>query len=140
MSVTAGVSDVALATRDKLNGKINPKKVKFYWPGKSPEWANEADEDGDIKMSKMDILEKTFPSHDGASDPALRDNPRLPRLAVSRIDNRNEASARPLENSAAEIVGRSPGWTRIPLISRIQGVRRQNLKVVHCWMIRRSLV
>ncbi|CAI0433307.1 unnamed protein product [Linum tenue] len=67
--------------------------MKWYWPGKSPEWADEADEDGDIRMFKMDILEKAFPSHDGASDPALRDNPRLRRLAVSRIDNRNEARA-----------------------------------------------
>ncbi|CAI0384941.1 unnamed protein product [Linum tenue] len=104
MSVTAGVSDAALATRDKLKGKINPTKVKRYWPGKAPEWADEADEDGDIRMSKMDILEKAFPSHDGASDPALRDDPRLRRLAVSRIDNRDEARADHRRIRQAEII------------------------------------
>ncbi|KAJ6795060.1 microfibrillar-associated protein 1-like [Iris pallida] len=39
MSVTAGVSEAAIAVRDKLRGKIGQTKVKRYWPGKAPEWA-----------------------------------------------------------------------------------------------------
>ncbi|GMP55116.1 hypothetical protein CsSME_00020032 [Camellia sinensis var. sinensis] len=41
MSVTAGVSDTVIAIRDKLRGKIGQTKVKRYWPGKAPEWADD---------------------------------------------------------------------------------------------------
>ncbi|KAI3437192.1 uncharacterized protein J3R85_005622 [Psidium guajava] len=62
MSVTAGVSVtvIAVRVRDKLRGKIGQAKVKRYWPGKVPKWANEADEEGDIRMTKAVALQKAF--------------------------------------------------------------------------------
>ncbi|CAN6979264.1 unnamed protein product [Brassica oleracea var. botrytis] len=52
MPVTAGVSEAALATRAKLRGEIGQTKVKRYWPGKAPEWADEPEEDEDVRMQK----------------------------------------------------------------------------------------
>ncbi|KAG9136669.1 hypothetical protein Leryth_004450 [Lithospermum erythrorhizon] len=56
MSVTAGVSDTIIAIREKLRGKIGQTKVKRYWPGKAPEWAEEVDEEGDIRMTRSAAL------------------------------------------------------------------------------------
>uniref|UniRef100_A0A5B7C622 Putative microfibrillar-associated protein 1-like n=1 Tax=Davidia involucrata TaxID=16924 RepID=A0A5B7C622_DAVIN len=103
MSVTAGVSDTVIAVRDKLRGKIGQTKVKRYWPGKAPEWADDADEDGDIKMARVAALEKAFPSQED-SDNVRRDDPRLRRLAESRIDNREEVRADHRRIRQAEIV------------------------------------
>ncbi|KAH6790458.1 microfibrillar-associated protein-like protein [Perilla frutescens var. frutescens] len=90
MSVTAGVSDTVIAVRDKLRGKIGQTKVKRYWPGKAPEWADENDEGGDIRMTRgAAALEKAFPNNEG-SVVTRKDDPRLRRLAQSRIDNRDE--------------------------------------------------
>ncbi|KAJ8763139.1 hypothetical protein K2173_025524 [Erythroxylum novogranatense] len=105
MSVTAGVSDTALAVREKLRGKIGSTKVKRYWPGKAPEWADEADEDGDITMARAAAVERYFPSQDD-SDVARRDDPRLRRLAESRIDNRDEVRAEHRRIRQPEIVSR----------------------------------
>ncbi|KAL4354783.1 hypothetical protein GQ457_06G013200 [Hibiscus cannabinus] len=103
MSVTAGVSDTVIAIRDKLRGKIGQTKVKRYWPGKAPEWADDADEDEDISMARSAALEKAFPSHE---DPGivLKDDPRLRRLAESRVDNRDEIRADHRRIRQAEIV------------------------------------
>ncbi|BBG98203.1 microfibrillar-associated protein-related protein [Prunus dulcis] len=75
-----------------LRGKIGQTKVKRYWPGKAPEWADDADEDGDIRMSAAASLEKAFPTEE-YSDVVRKDDPRLRRLAESRIDNREDARA-----------------------------------------------
>ncbi|XP_028956345.1 uncharacterized protein [Malus domestica] len=98
MSVTAGVSDTVIAVRDKLRGKIGQTKVKRYWPGKAPEWADDADEDGEFRMSKV----PGFPTHD--SDIVRKDDPRLRRLAESRIDNREDVRADHRRIRQAEIV------------------------------------
>ncbi|CAK9188514.1 unnamed protein product [Ilex paraguariensis] len=103
MSVTAGVSDAIIAIRDKLRGKIGQTKVKRYWPGKAPEWADDADEDGDIQMARAVALDKAFPSHEDL-DIGKRDDPRLRRLAESRIDNREEIRADHRRIRQAEIV------------------------------------
>ncbi|EOY10485.1 hypothetical protein QUC31_009971 [Theobroma cacao] len=103
MSVTAGVSDTIIAIRDKLRGKIGQTKVKRYWPGKAPEWADDADEEGDIRMARAVALEKAFPSRDD-SDVVRKDDPRLRRLAESRIDNRDEIRADHRRIRQAEIV------------------------------------
>lgn len=103
MSVTAGVNDTVIAIRDKLKGKIGQTKVKRYWPGKVPEWADAADEDGDIRMSKAAALEQAFPAQDD-SDIARKDDPRLRRLAENRIDNREEVRADHRRIRQAEIV------------------------------------
>lgn len=65
-------------------------KVKRYWPGKSPEWADkDADEeDGDIRTA----LERAFPSRDNV-DVTGKDDPRLRRLAESNFDNKQEVRA-----------------------------------------------
>ncbi|KAJ4825415.1 hypothetical protein Tsubulata_030909 [Turnera subulata] len=115
MSVTAGVSDTALAVRDKLRGKIGQTKVKRYWPGKAPDFpegavrperVDDSDEDGDIVMARADALEKAFPSRDSYFDvgAARKDDPRLRRLAESRIDNREEVRADHRRIRQAEIV------------------------------------
>ncbi|KAI5333922.1 PREDICTED: microfibrillar-associated [Prunus dulcis] len=103
MSVTAGVSDTVIAVRDKLRGKIGQTKVKRYWPGKAPEWADDADEDGDIRMSAAASLEKAFPMQE-YSDVVRKDDPRLRRLAESRIDNREDVRADHRRIRQAEIV------------------------------------
>ncbi|KAL0359078.1 UNVERIFIED_CONTAM: Microfibrillar-associated protein 1 [Sesamum angustifolium] len=103
MSVTAGVSDTVIAIRDKLRGKIGQTKVKRYWPGKAPEWADDNDEDGDFRMARTAALEKAFPSHEGP-DVMRKDDPRLRRLAESRIDNRDEVREDHRRIRQAEIV------------------------------------
>ncbi|XP_065854053.1 uncharacterized protein [Euphorbia lathyris] len=111
MSVTAGVTDIALAVRDKLRGKIGQTKVKRYWPGKAPEWADDADEDGDIKMTRADALEKAFPTRED-SDVVRKDDPRLRRLAESKIDNREEVRADHRRIRQAEIISTEEEETR----------------------------
>ncbi|RWR82162.1 Micro-fibrillar-associated protein 1 [Cinnamomum micranthum f. kanehirae] len=103
MSVTAGVSDAVIAIRDKLRGKIGQTKVKRYWPGKAPEWADEIEEDGDIRTTRAVALEKAFPSRDDV-DVTGKDDPRLRRLAESKIDNKDEVRADHRRIRQAEIV------------------------------------
>ncbi|OVA11556.1 Micro-fibrillar-associated protein 1 [Macleaya cordata] len=103
MSVTAGVSDTIIAIRDKLRGKIGQTKVKRYWPGKAPEWADDAEEDGDIRTARDVALEKAFPRRED-SDVVGKDDPRLRRLAESKIDNREEIRADHRRIRQAEIV------------------------------------
>ncbi|GAA0184594.1 extracellular matrix protein [Lithospermum erythrorhizon] len=103
MSVTAGVSDTIIAIREKLRGKIGQTKVKRYWPGKAPEWAEEVDEEGDIRMTRSAALEKAFPSKEGF-DVRKGDDARLRRLAELRIDNREEVIADHRRIRQAEIV------------------------------------
>ncbi|KAG6547631.1 hypothetical protein Mapa_011080 [Marchantia paleacea] len=107
MSVAAGVSDAAITVREKLRGKIGQTKVKRYWPGKAPEWADEVEEDVDVKAlrsvaSLRADLEKAFPPKEEA-DLAAKDDPRLRRLAESRRD-RDEAVARHRQIRQAELV------------------------------------
>ncbi|XP_077240766.1 uncharacterized protein LOC143881536 [Tasmannia lanceolata] len=103
MSVTAGVSDTVIAIRDKLRGKIGQTKVKRYWPGKAPEWAEDADEDGDIRTSRSIALEKAFPIRDDP-DGVVKDDPRLRRLAENKADNKEEVRADHRRIRQAEIV------------------------------------
>ncbi|XP_057795630.1 uncharacterized protein LOC131011802 [Salvia miltiorrhiza] len=103
MSVTAGVSDTVIAVRDKLRGKIGQTKVKRYWPGKAPEWADDYDEGDDIRMTRAAALEKAFPINEG-SHVTRKDDPRLRRLAQSRIDNRDEVREDHRRIRQAEIV------------------------------------
>lgn len=106
MSVAAGVSDAAITVREKLRGKIGQTKVKRYWPGKAPEWADEADEDADIRtlrFTKEELLQRAFPSEEGFDVASAIDDPRLRRLAESRRD-REEAIARHRQIRQAEIV------------------------------------
>ncbi|XP_068635696.1 uncharacterized protein [Aristolochia californica] len=101
MSVTAGVSDTVIAIRDKLRGKIRPTKVKRYWPGKAPEWADEADEEVDIRTARAVALEKVFPTKED-SEVIGKDDPRLRRLA--KVDNKEEVRADHRRIRQAEIV------------------------------------
>ncbi|THU53948.1 hypothetical protein C4D60_Mb10t19780 [Musa balbisiana] len=103
MSVTAGVSDTVITIRDKLRGKIGQTKVKRYWPGKAPEWADEVEEDEDIRASKLAALEKAFPTRDDADVPQ-KDDRRLRRLAESRTENKEEVRADHRRIRQAEIV------------------------------------
>ena len=101
MSVAAGVSDAAIAVRDKLRGKIGQTKVKRYWPGKAPEWADDAEEDIDLRTARVS-LDKAFPKDDDADIPA-KDDRRLRRLAQTR-ENKEELRADHRRIRQAEIV------------------------------------
>ncbi|CAN6178055.1 unnamed protein product [Urochloa humidicola] len=46
MSAVAGVSDAAIAVRDRLHGKIGHTRVRRYRRGMLPEWASDLDGDG----------------------------------------------------------------------------------------------
>ncbi|KAF5205265.1 Microfibrillar-associated protein-like protein [Thalictrum thalictroides] len=106
MSVTAGVSDTIITIREKLRGKIGQTKVKRYWPGKAPEWAEDVEEEGDLKTTNTNTqvaLERVFPRReDGEVD--RRDDPRLRRLAESRVDDKDEIRADHRRIRQAEIV------------------------------------
>jgi microfibrillar-associated protein 1 len=101
MSVAAGVSDAAIAVRDKLRGKIGQTKVKRYWPGKAPEWADDAEEDIDLRTTRVS-LDKAFPK-DEDSDISAKDDRRLRRLAETR-ENKEELRADHRRIRQAEIV------------------------------------
>jgi microfibrillar-associated protein 1 len=116
MSVAAGVSDAAIAVRDKLRGKIGQTKVKRYWPGKAPEWAEEVgEEEVDVKPSSNNNkalalhraaeLDRAFSLRAESEFPSHRqDDARLKRLAESRKGDRDEAVARHRQIRQAEIV------------------------------------
>jgi microfibrillar-associated protein 1 len=101
MSVAAGVSDAAIAVRDKLRGKIGQTKVKRYWPGKAPEWADDAEEDIDLRTARVS-LDKAFPKDEDGDIPA-KDDRRLRRLAETR-ENKEELRADHRRIRQAEIV------------------------------------
>lgn len=106
MSVAAGVSDAAITVREKLRGKIGQTKVKRYWPGKAPEWADQVEEDADVRavrISKEELLERAFPRQEEFDVVRAKDDARLRRLAESRRD-REEAISRHREIRQAEIV------------------------------------
>jgi microfibrillar-associated protein 1 len=101
MSVAAGVSDAAIAVRDKLRGKIGQTKVKRYWPGKAPEWADDAEEDIDLRTARVS-LDKAFPKDEDGDIPT-KDDRRLRRLAQTR-ENKEELRADHRRIRQAEIV------------------------------------
>lgn len=105
MSVTAGVSEAAVNVRDKLRGKIGQTKVKRYWPGKAPEWADDAEEDGDgdVRTLRSVALEKAFPTHEESTVPR-KDDRRLRRLAENRAENKEEVRADHRRIRQAEIL------------------------------------
>lgn len=99
MSVQAGVSDLAISVREKLRGKIGSTKVKRYWPGKAPEWAEEVEEEADFQRpsSKATLPDRQADLEDHKDDPRLR------RLEESRLQ-KDEAVARHRQIRRAEIV------------------------------------
>ncbi|KAJ3693958.1 hypothetical protein LUZ60_009438 [Juncus effusus] len=102
MSVAAGVSDTAIAVREKLRGKIGQTKVKRYWPGKAPEWADEAEDEDLTDIRRSRNAEKAF---DESGDVAvMKDDRRLRRLAEGRVDNREEIRADHRRIRQAEII------------------------------------
>lgn len=103
MSVTAGVSESAIAVREKLKGGIGQTKVRRYWPGKAPEWAEEAEEDDDVRMQKVSVLDRAFPKNDDLGV-ARKDDPRLRRLAKTKVENRDEVRADHRRIRQAEII------------------------------------
>lgn len=106
MSVAAGVSDAAIAVRDKLRGKIGQTKVKRYWPGRAPEWAEGIEEEPEIRGSRAvnflrEELARAFPKED--TEFPAKDDPRLRRLA-ERVRDREEVIASHREIRQAELV------------------------------------
>ncbi|KAJ1702633.1 hypothetical protein LUZ63_002412 [Rhynchospora breviuscula] len=105
MSVAAGVSDAAIAVREKLRGKIGQTKVKRYWPGKAPDWADQADdESADFRTTRGANLEKAFPTRDESDVAQSKDDRRLRRLAESRVENKEELRADHRRIRQAEII------------------------------------
>ncbi|XP_021720669.1 microfibrillar-associated protein 1-like [Chenopodium quinoa] len=104
MSVTADVSDTIIAIREKLRGKIGQTKVKRYWPGKAPEWADEVEEEADLRtLSRRQTLEHAFPVNEDTTF-TRGDDPRLRRLAENRAENKEEVRADHRRIRQAEIV------------------------------------
>lgn len=104
MSVTAGVSDAIIAIREKLRGKIGQTKVKRYWPGKAPEWADELEEDNDLQTSRQKALDHAFPPSEDSTVIAA-DDPRLRRLAgIRAAGDRDEIRADHRRIRQAEII------------------------------------
>ncbi|XP_078429766.1 uncharacterized protein LOC144701854 [Wolffia australiana] len=144
MSVTAGVSEAAIAVRDKLRGKIGQTKVKRYWPGKAPEWAADADDDGDLRAtaaaasSRSAALDKAFPLRDDDElDAAAVEDHRLRRLVESRIENKEELRADHRRIRQAEIVSAAEERDRLDeaedededaLEERRRRIREKNLR------------
>lgn len=104
MSVAAGVSDAAIAVRDKLRGKIGQTKVKRYWPGKAPEWAEDGEDDADLRTANKVSLDKAFPKDEDGDALPLKDDRRLRRLAQTRAENKEELRADHRRIRQAEIV------------------------------------
>lgn len=106
MSVTAGVSDTVIAIREKLRGKIGQTKVKRYWPGKAPEWADEAEEESDLRATsaRQRALDQAFPSSDDSAAVNAAADPRLRRLAENRAADRDEIRADHRRIRQAEII------------------------------------
>uniref|UniRef100_A0A7N0TEY9 Micro-fibrillar-associated protein 1 C-terminal domain-containing protein n=1 Tax=Kalanchoe fedtschenkoi TaxID=63787 RepID=A0A7N0TEY9_KALFE len=103
MSVTAGVSDTVIAIRDKLRGKIGQTKVKRYWPGKAPEWADDVDEDAAAAVVGIrTATSEAFPTAE--DDVVPKDDPRLRRLLENRLDNKDQVRADHRRIRQAEIV------------------------------------
>ncbi|XP_010420519.1 PREDICTED: microfibrillar-associated protein 1-like isoform X2 [Camelina sativa] len=93
MFVTAGVSsDAAIAVREKLRGGIGQTRVRRYWPGKAPEWAEEAEDDDNVRMQTVSVLDRAFPKNDDLGV-SRKDDPRLRRLAQTRVEDRDEVRA-----------------------------------------------
>lgn len=86
------------AEKELDKGRIEKTRVKRYWPGKAPEWA----EDDDTVAVAREVVRT-----DVAAPVIVRkyDDPRLQRLAASRVD-RDEAIEKHREIRAAEIVRR----------------------------------
>ena len=106
MSVAAAVSDAAIAVRDKLRGRVGQTKVKRYWPGRAPEWADDVDDGrgGVFADDRDDDAEENREAGRlarGAREGA--DDARLRRLTEIRRE-REDAVARHREIRAAEIV------------------------------------
>eukprot|EP00246_Nothoceros_aenigmaticus_P016571 TRINITY_DN7638_c0_g1_i2.p1 TRINITY_DN7638_c0_g1~~TRINITY_DN7638_c0_g1_i2.p1 ORF type:complete len:438 (+),score=157.09 TRINITY_DN7638_c0_g1_i2:170-1483(+) len=106
MSVAAGVSDSAIAVRDKLRGKIGQTKVKRYWPGRAPEWAEGIEEEPEVRGSRSvnilrEELARAFPKEE--QDFPVKDDPRLRRLA-ERVRDREEVIASHRQIRQAELV------------------------------------
>lgn len=76
--------------------------MKRYWPGKAPEWADEAEEDADIRTTRQ-ALDQAFPLTSD-SQIAKKDDPRLRRLAESRVVDREEVRADHRRIRQAEII------------------------------------
>ncbi|TVU09003.1 hypothetical protein EJB05_42438, partial [Eragrostis curvula] len=105
MSVAAGVSDSAIAVRDKLRGKIGQARVKRYWPGQAPDWAGHRDDDGHHDLPFIAAtLDQAFPRPGDRDDSAAVRN--ALRADHSRIRHAEVVSTATVveERSEAEVV------------------------------------
>ncbi|XP_022890979.1 microfibrillar-associated protein 1-like [Olea europaea var. sylvestris] len=82
---------------------FNSTKVKRHQPGKAREWADDNDEDGNIRMEKVAEVKKAFPSHEETYF-MRNDDARLRRLTDNRIDNLEEVREDHRRIRQAEIV------------------------------------
>lgn len=104
MSVAAAVSDAAMAVREKLRGRVGQTKVKRYWPGRAPEWADDADDGGGGVFAAHDEdMEEAEEERRVVRIPEGVDDARIRRLGETRKE-REEAVARHREIRTAEIV------------------------------------
>lgn len=61
-------------------GRIGVTKVKRYWPGRAPEWAEEEDEEEEVKIEYSSKRETAPPVV------VLKNDPRLNRLSQVNLN------------------------------------------------------
>lgn len=128
MSVTAGVSGAALATRAKLQGGISQTRVGRYWPGQAPKWAKESEEDhddddhvGKHKEKKVDVLDDKLERNKD-------DDPRLRRLGqTTRTESREQVRAEVVSTEEEENIEEEEEDVEA-LEERRSRIREKNLK------------
>ncbi|GMH42707.1 hypothetical protein BSKO_10626 [Bryopsis sp. KO-2023] len=86
-------------------GRVNPTKVKRYWPGRAPDWAQEEDEEAVLANQRRDQV--------AAPVVVSKADPRLKRLAVSDDVAGNEEVEhrrvrRKLEDDSGDLVVEAP--------------------------------
>ncbi|KAG2611654.1 microfibrillar-associated protein 1-like [Panicum virgatum] len=83
MPVLAGVSDAAIAVRDRLRGKIGLTRVMRYRRGMFPEWASDLDGDDQSIPHAASVLDSVSPRRHSAA----RDDCRCVRLHEEVVES-----------------------------------------------------
>ncbi|RLM54995.1 microfibrillar-associated protein 1-like [Panicum miliaceum] len=99
MSAMAGVSDAAIAVRDRLRGKIGLTRVRRYRRGMLPEWASDLNDGDDESIPRAaSVLNSVSPRRRHS---AARDDRRCVRLHGEVVSAAAEEEVEPREAEAA---------------------------------------
>lgn len=99
------MSRVARPTdKEHEKGRVEVTKVKRYWAGKVPDWA----QDGASQLQDLQLGDRGEAIRTEVAAPVIvrKADPRLARLAANRTEDKEEVRERHREIRAAEIVRR----------------------------------